>query len=88
MVAVNAASGAAASQEAVPARRRPAASGPDRGFKSSKVEVVRDPASGRVAVKVMDDATGEVVRCIPPEKLLRVLAGIRDAIGLLLDDSA
>ena len=52
---------------------------------SQSLQFVRDPASGRVAVKVVDEVTGEEIKSIPSEGMLRALAGIRAAIGLLLD---
>lgn len=44
--------------------------------------------SGRMMVKVIDSKTMEVIREIPPERVLEVLARIKDMIGLLLDERA
>ncbi|NLJ80899.1 MAG: flagellar protein FlaG [Firmicutes bacterium] len=44
--------------------------------------------TNRVMVKVIDLATGEVIKEIPPEELLDTVARIRDMIGLLLDEWA
>ena len=49
-----------------------------------KLEFLRDPSTGRVVVRTTDMVTGKV-RHLPPEKLLSTMAGIRRAIGLLLD---
>jgi flagellar protein FlaG len=43
---------------------------------------------GQVVVKVIDTDTDKVVREIPPTELQRVYERIREAIGLLLDESA
>jgi len=51
-----------------------------------ELEFLRDPSTGRVAVRSTEVATGRV-RMVPPEQLLRTLAGIRRAIGMLLDRS-
>jgi uncharacterized FlaG/YvyC family protein len=56
-------------------------------FNPRQLEFLRDPASGRVAVRSIDTVTGEV-RTIPPEVLLATMANIRRAIGLILDSQA
>ena len=43
---------------------------------------------GQVVVKVIDNDTDKVVREIPPSELQRVYERIREAIGLLFDQSA
>jgi flagellar protein FlaG len=43
---------------------------------------------GQVVVKVIDNDTDKVVREIPPTELQHVYERIREAIGLLLDESA
>ena len=48
---------------------------------------LRGATMGRVAVRVIDRVTGEEIKCIPPEAMLDTLAGIRAAIGLLLDSN-
>lgn len=40
---------------------------------------------GRITVEMLDPATGEVVRQIPPEELERFLAAMQRHIGQLLD---
>jgi hypothetical protein len=68
---------------------RPAAGQPLNGGRVSprELEFLRDPSSGRVAVRTTEVATGRV-RTVPPEALLRALANIRRAIGVLLDRKA
>jgi hypothetical protein len=65
---------------------RAAAGHPLNGGRLSprKLEFLRDLSTGRVAVRTTEVATGKV-RTVPPEELLKALAGIRQAIGLLLD---
>lgn len=41
--------------------------------------------SGRVAVKVVNNKTQEVVREIPPEKILRLAANMKDITGIIVD---
>jgi uncharacterized FlaG/YvyC family protein len=43
---------------------------------------------GQVVVKVIDNDTDKVVREIPPTELQHVYERIREAIGLLFDESA
>ena len=44
--------------------------------------------SDRIMVEVIDLATQEVIKEIPPQKLLDTVARIREMIGLLLDEWA
>ncbi len=44
--------------------------------------------TGDVFAQVIDAETGEVIRTVPPLALLRTLARISDAVGLLLDEQA
>lgn len=44
--------------------------------------------SGRMMVHVIDNATNEVVREMPPEVFLDAIAKVREFIGLLFDDRA
>lgn len=41
--------------------------------------------SNRVIIHVIDTVSGEVVREIPPEKLMDAFNRLEDAVGLLLD---
>ena len=52
----------------------------------SSLSFIHDEASGRSAVQVLD-ASGEVIRQLPPQELLDVYARIRNIIGILLDES-
>lgn len=44
-----------------------------------------DKASGRFSVKVIDTLTEEVIREIPPEKVLKIAARMKELVGLLFD---
>ena len=44
-----------------------------------------DEASGRIVVEVRDPVTGELIRQIPPEEMLRVLRSIHAFLGLRVD---
>ena len=52
----------------------------------SSLSFIRDEASGRSAVQVLDQS-GQVIRQIPPQELLDVYAKIRNIVGILLDES-
>ncbi|MFO7173836.1 MAG: flagellar protein FlaG [Bacillota bacterium] len=47
-----------------------------------------DEATDRIVVKIIDTLTGEVIGQVPPEEVLRVAAGIREFLGLLVDRRA
>lgn len=42
-------------------------------------------ASGETIVKVVKSETGEVIREIPPEYVLKIVAYVKEMLGLLLD---
>ena len=42
--------------------------------------------TGRMMVKLIDNDTDEVVKEIPPEKLLDLVASIWDLVGILVDE--
>ncbi|MCR4397985.1 MAG: flagellar protein FlaG [Firmicutes bacterium] len=44
--------------------------------------------SGRCYVMVLRSDTGEVLRQIPPERMLEMLAQVRQIVGLILDQKA
>ena len=50
------------------------------------LEIVRDEPSGRSAV-VVRDASGKVIRQVPPEAVLHAYVQIRRIVGILLDES-
>jgi flagellar protein FlaG len=52
----------------------------------SSLSFIRDEASGRSAVQVLDE-DGNLIRQVPPQELLDVYARIRDIVGILLDES-
>ncbi|MBT5828983.1 MAG: flagellar protein FlaG [Candidatus Latescibacteria bacterium] len=43
---------------------------------------------GQVVVRVTDPKTGEVIRQIPPERVLEVAESLDKIVGLFLDDTA
>lgn len=47
-----------------------------------------DPTSGRMVVTVIDADSGEVIRQIPPEQMLRMAANLEQLNGLLLGERA
>lgn len=42
----------------------------------------------RIVIRVVDTRTGEVIRQMPPEKLLEAFYRMEEALGLLLDEKA
>lgn len=42
--------------------------------------------SKRVMVQIVDQKTGEVVKEIPPQKVLDVIGAIRETLGLIFDE--
>lgn len=42
--------------------------------------------TGRLMVAIIDKQTGEVVRTVPPERLLDIAAKIREFVGLIIDE--
>ena len=42
----------------------------------------------RVWVEVIDRQQDEVIREVPPEKILDVIAGIKEVVGLIVDEEA
>ncbi len=52
----------------------------------SSLSFIRDEASGRTAVQVLDES-GKVIRQLPPQEVLDVYAKIRNIVGLLLDEN-
>ena len=51
-----------------------------------KLNFLVHEATNRLVVHIVNSETDEVVREIPPQKVLDVVARIQDAIGLLLDE--
>jgi flagellar protein FlaG len=47
-----------------------------------------DKETGRTVVKVLDSKTGEVIRQIPAEEMVRVSQRIAKLVGVLFDDEA
>ena len=52
----------------------------------SSLAFIHDEASGRSAVQVLD-ASGNVIRQMPPQEVLDVYAKIRNIVGILLDEN-
>jgi flagellar protein FlaG len=54
-------------------------------FRGQSLNIDVDPATGAVVVKISDDKTGEVVRQIPSEDMLRIARNIDVLTGILVD---
>lgn len=62
-------------------RANRAISGYNRRFEYSVHEKTND-----IIVKVIDNDTNEVIREIPPEKILDLIAGLMEIAGLIVDE--
>ena len=47
-----------------------------------------DRATGMIVVRITDQATGEIVKQIPPQELLDADLNMKRIVGLLVDDQA
>lgn len=55
---------------------------------NKQLEFVLHEGSGRMMVRVIDSASQEVIKEVPPEAVLEAVARVREIIGLLLDERA
>jgi flagellar protein FlaG len=61
---------------------------PESNFKPYSLSFRYDEELNRVVVKVIDPATGELLREIPPEAVIEALKQLRQAPGSLVDEEA
>lgn len=52
----------------------------------SRFEFKMHERTGRMMVKLIDNETDEVIKEIPPEKILDLVASIWDLVGILVDE--
>lgn len=52
----------------------------------TKLQFVFHEKSGQYVVKVKNASTDEVIREIPPEKFLDIITGLKEYMGLLVDE--
>ncbi len=57
------------------------------GHSDVALKIRVDPETGKNLIKVVDRKTGEVIREIPPEEVVRLAARIEKMIGIFLDRS-
>lgn len=55
---------------------------------SKKLDFLFDKATGRLVVRVMNADTNEVIREMPPQKLLELAAKIQEDLGVIFDEFA
>lgn len=53
---------------------------------SSRFEFKLHERTGRMMVKLIDRETDEIIKEIPPEKILDLVASIWDLVGILVDE--
>lgn len=83
------ATGAAESEPAVdPARVTEATRQVEQLFQNVRrnLEFREDPSSGRVIVSVIDAESGEIIRQIPPEQMIRMAEQLEHVNGMLLGE--
>jgi len=54
----------------------------------NRIEFMFDPEEEISVIRVVDRESGEIVRRIPPEKLLAAMDHVFDALGIVLDQTA
>jgi len=55
---------------------------------STRLKFQKHEASGKFVVRVINEQTDEVIREIPPERLLDLLVHLRRMVGVLVDERA
>lgn len=55
------------------------------GLLTARMQIAYDEASGRVYGQVVDQATKEILRQVPSDKLLRLFATGREQLAMILD---
>lgn len=55
---------------------------------NENVSVSLDQGTGMMVARVLNGATGDVIRQIPPQEILEVASRINEAVGLLIDHEA
>ena len=55
---------------------------------NSHVSFAIDDATDRTIIKVTDTETGELIRQVPPEVMLKLLKRMTEMVGLLMDEKA
>src|SRR3712207_9473146 len=53
-----------------------------------RFSIERGDGPDRVVIELVDDRDGEVVRRIPPERLLHIVSGLEELAGLVVDARA
>ena len=56
--------------------------------KDERFEFKIHDGTNRIMVKLVDNKTGDVIKEIPPEKILDLVASIWDLVGILVDERA
>jgi len=54
-------------------------------FKNTGISFSINKDLGKMVVKVIDKDTDEVIRQIPPEEMMRVMARMTEIVGMLMD---
>ena len=57
-------------------------------FLNTRLQFSVHEETNQIMVKVIDETNGEIIREIPPEKLLDALAKMWELVGILIDEKA
>ena len=67
-----------------PSSKKIVSSPPEINGENISLDFSVDPTTGERVVRILDKKTGELIRQVPPEELLQVMAALRALKGLLL----
>ena len=67
-----------------PASKKIVSSPPEINGENIALDFSVDPRTGERVVRILDKTTGELIREVPPEEVLQVMAALRALKGLLL----
>ncbi len=59
-----------------------------KGFLRSNLQFEVDKKAEMVVVKIVNKDTGEMIRQIPPDDILRLIQNLNEVIGALMDERA
>jgi flagellar protein FlaG len=77
-----------ASSQAIAAETAKALDPPISAFRNTALSFSVNKELGKTIIRVVDQDTKEVIRQIPPEETLRLLARMAKSVGMLMDKEA
>lgn len=76
----------ASSQEITEEKMQKAIDDINRNLQNKECEFGYDEKTNRVTIKIIDKETDEIIRELPPEKTLKMIAKVWELAGLLVDE--